>query len=99
MAKKIVLGVLLLGMTGMTTVSWAGDAKVSQLDKDLCRKVVVTDLEKLNSPVVDGVLSRNCGPMTAPEMDPSSAIVGLTLLMGGVAVIRGRRMQPRPPTT
>jgi hypothetical protein len=27
----------------------------------------------------------------APEMDPGSAMAGLTLLLGGVAVIRGRR--------
>jgi hypothetical protein len=27
----------------------------------------------------------------APEMDPSGAIAGLTLLAGGLAVLRGRR--------
>jgi hypothetical protein len=27
----------------------------------------------------------------APEIDPSSAISGVTLLLGGLAVIRGRR--------
>ncbi len=31
------------------------------------------------------------GPTAAPEIDPSSAIAGLTLLIGGLAVIRGRR--------
>ncbi|HEX4025811.1 MAG TPA: hypothetical protein VHX52_14075 [Steroidobacteraceae bacterium] len=30
-------------------------------------------------------------PAAAPEIDPSSAIAGLTLLIGGLAVIRGRR--------
>jgi hypothetical protein len=29
--------------------------------------------------------------MTAPEIDPSSAIAGLTLLAGGIAVMVGRR--------
>ncbi|HUN74690.1 MAG TPA: hypothetical protein VMU40_09260 [Steroidobacteraceae bacterium] len=28
---------------------------------------------------------------SAPEIDPSSALMGLTLLAGGLAVIRGRR--------
>ncbi len=28
---------------------------------------------------------------TAPEIDPASAIAGLTMLAGGLAVIRGRR--------
>jgi hypothetical protein len=27
----------------------------------------------------------------APEIDPASAISGMTLLLGGLAVIRGRR--------
>lgn len=30
-------------------------------------------------------------PVRAPEIDPSSAIAGLTLMIGGVAVLRGRR--------
>jgi hypothetical protein len=30
-------------------------------------------------------------PLKAPEIDPSSAIAGLTLMMGGLAVLRGRR--------
>ena len=28
---------------------------------------------------------------SAPEIDPASAISGLTLLLGGLAVVRGRR--------
>jgi hypothetical protein len=31
------------------------------------------------------------GVVSAPELDPSSAIAGLTLLMGGLAVLRGSR--------
>lgn len=30
-------------------------------------------------------------PAAAPEIDPASALAGLTLLIGGLAVIRGRR--------
>jgi LPXTG-motif cell wall-anchored protein len=29
----------------------------------------------------------------APEIDPASALAGLTLLVGGLAVIRGRRKE------
>jgi len=29
----------------------------------------------------------------APEIDPSSAVAGLTLLAGGLAVLRGRRKE------
>lgn len=31
------------------------------------------------------------GPAAAPEIDPASAIGALTLLAGGLAVVRGRR--------
>ncbi len=30
-------------------------------------------------------------PVAAPEIDPASAVSGLTLLLGGLAVYRGRR--------
>jgi hypothetical protein len=32
-------------------------------------------------------------PMVAPEIDPASALSGMTLLLGGLAVVRGRRAQ------
>jgi len=32
-------------------------------------------------------------PLKAPEMDPSSAIAAMTLLVGGLAVLRGRRFK------
>jgi len=35
--------------------------------------------------------SGGSGPAAAPEMDATSAIAGLTLMVGGLAVIRGRR--------
>jgi hypothetical protein len=31
------------------------------------------------------------GPVSAPEIDPASAMAGLTMLAGGLAVLRGRR--------
>lgn len=34
------------------------------------------------------------GTMAAPEIDPASAFGGLTLLLGGLAVLRGRRLPP-----
>ncbi len=33
----------------------------------------------------------NPSPLKAPEIDPSSALAGLSLLAGGLAVLRGRR--------
>jgi LPXTG-motif cell wall-anchored protein len=34
---------------------------------------------------------RNPGTVSAPEIDPASAMAGLTMLAGGLAVLRGRR--------
>jgi hypothetical protein len=34
--------------------------------------------------------------VSAPELDPASAIAALTLLSGGVAVLRGRRRKGKP---
>jgi LPXTG-motif cell wall-anchored protein len=33
----------------------------------------------------------NPGTVSAPEIDPASAMAGLTMLAGGLAVLRGRR--------
>jgi hypothetical protein len=43
-----------------------------------------------------GQVTNSCGvigggPTATPEIDPASAMAGLTLLLGGLAVLRGRR--------
>jgi len=42
-----------------------------------------------------GQHTNSCGvvgePTSTPEIDPASAMAGLTLLLGGLAVLRGRR--------
>ncbi len=85
MAKKFGLAILLFGMA---RVASAGSFithlcdDVSWLDDTpLCR-----DVERAPAPRYTPV------PKAAPEIDPASAIAGLTLLLGGVAVIRGRRV-------
>ena len=35
--------------------------------------------------------SHNHSPVKAPEIDPASAMAALTMLAGGLAVLRGRR--------
>jgi hypothetical protein len=35
--------------------------------------------------------SSSPSPVKAPEIDPASAMAGLTMLAGGLAVLRGRR--------
>jgi hypothetical protein len=50
-----------------------------------------------STPTIGGsvYLSANVVPMAAPEIDPSSAMAGLTLLAGGIATLRGRRIKPK----
>jgi len=43
---------------------------------------------------VPGWTESGGGSMSAPEIDPSLAIGGFTLLVGSLAVLRGRRRSP-----
>jgi hypothetical protein len=63
---------------GMTGVASAAGPIVT----DICKDVKALDRTK------------HCKAALAPEIDPSSAIAGLTLLLGSAAVIRGRRVTP-----
>ena len=42
-------------------------------------------------PVYECTPTKTVKPVTAPEIDPASAMGGLTLLLGGLVVLRGRR--------
>ena len=37
------------------------------------------------------VVTNATTPVAAPEIDPAGALSGLTLLLGGLAIVRGRR--------
>jgi hypothetical protein len=39
---------------------------------------------------------RGSSPTRAPEIDPASTLAGLTLALGGLAVLRGRRYSKNP---
>ena len=47
----------------------------------------------LGDTTTGGSVTVGSGVVTAPEMDPNSGIAALTLLLGGLAVTRGRRMR------
>jgi hypothetical protein len=76
------IAVLLLGTSG---VSMAGHSHPSP---PTIPPVVVTacdDIKQLDVlPICKKIL-------TAPEIDPASAMAGMTMLLGGLAVLRGRR--------
>ena len=75
MLKKIGLTVLLVALSGVASA------------KDSCKKEQFLWFWFEDcTPVV-----HSQPPASAPEIDPGSAMAGLTMLMGGLAVLRGRR--------
>jgi hypothetical protein len=82
-------------------------AEVFTMVKNICLAVVLMTMAGVAFADEDGEHSNKCfhilwfdvcppsdkhvPPVTAPEIDPSSAVAGLTLMMGGLAVLRGRR--------
>ena len=75
MVKKIGLAVMLVAMAGIAS---AGGSSPSNC----------TNIEWLQFLCQAGP---NRGTVKAPEIDPASAMAGLTMLAGGLAVLRGRR--------
>ena len=61
----------------------AGSASASQNQNDICASWL--------APLLGDYCTKQSGPAQAPEIDPASAMAGLTLLAGGLAVLRGRR--------
>jgi len=82
--KKLGLAVLLLSLSGAAS---AGGTTPS------CQPIWFFGID-LNfwcpapSPPAQG-----SGPTAAPEIDPASALSGLTLALGGLAVLRARRFK------
>ena len=77
MAKKIGLVVLL--------VSFASVASARPFSHLFCQPDSKQGQVTNSCGVIGG------GPTATPEIDPASAMAGLTLLLGGLAVLRGRR--------
>jgi hypothetical protein len=88
------LAILLFGMTGIASAAPTG-GPLEQIITGLCTDIAVLG----NTPFCKNVETQAAlqptsrTVMSAPEMDPASAIAGLTLLLGGIAVIRGRRVK------
>jgi hypothetical protein len=73
--RKISLALVLMTMAGVASASDKGDR---------CLQILWFP------PVCFGPSSPS-SPVKAPEIDPASAMAGLTMLAGGLAVLRGRR--------
>jgi len=82
MTKLASVAVLLLAATSVASAHGNGPSPV------ICK-----DITKIDNTIdnLDPNAHLKPGAWCAPEIDPGSAMAGLTLLLGGVAVIRGRR--------
>jgi hypothetical protein len=83
MVRKVGVLVLLMGLSGIASAGESCKVEyfLGWIPIEVC------------SPVLGGTTS----PKAAPEIDPGSAITALTLAMGGLAVLRGRRFKQAEP--
>ena len=75
MIRKISLALVLMTIAGVASASDKGDQ---------CFQI-------LWFPPIFCFAPTSPSPVKAPEIDPASAMAGLTMLAGGLAVLRGRR--------
>jgi hypothetical protein len=80
MVKKIALGILLASITGVASATPTPPTFTCVTESFWIWSWQSCTINKQTKNV-----------MSAPEIDPASAVAGLTLLIGGLAVMRGRR--------
>ena len=81
MVRKIALGILLMAVAGAASAN-ASTGGVS------CKTEYLFGVIPYE---VCTVVKKNPRPVAAPEINAASAVAGLTLMIGGLAVLRGRR--------
>jgi hypothetical protein len=74
--KKIGIVVLLAALSGVASA------------KDTCK---LEQFWLFSWEVCTPVVEHGSPPASAPEIDPGSAMAALTMLTGGLAIVRGRR--------
>ena len=81
MNRTLCLAILLFGAAG-----------VAAADQDNDHRNDHRDGREFHDRIGDRIHDRDSGTVQAPEFDPASLVVALTLLGGAVAVLRGRRV-------
>jgi hypothetical protein len=89
--KKLAGLVVLLAMTSSAYAGGGGGGGLGGL---LCQIELKLGMVP-SCPSGGGGSGGGSGPTAAPEIDPASAMTALTLVLGGLAVVRGRRTQSR----
>lgn len=79
MVRKLALAILLTTVAGIASANTSTDVTCT---KHWFLGIFPYEVCKNNPPT---------GPVAAPEIDAASTVAGLTLMIGGLAVLRGRR--------
>jgi hypothetical protein len=83
MIKALGLAILLAAAANVASAGQQGN--INTLITDVCK-----DYPKLDAKIDATALCRG-KVITAPEIDAASAMAGMTILLAGLAVVRGRR--------
>jgi hypothetical protein len=86
--RKIGLAILLMTLTGVSSATGNGGSNGGCPSNMHPQQIWFI-------PITFCVPNRSPSTVQAPEIDPASAMAGLTMLAGGLAVLRGRRLKPK----
>jgi hypothetical protein len=87
MVRKIGLAILLMTLTGVSSASSNGGCPSNSHPEQIW--FIPLTFCVPNNP------NKSPSTVQAPEIDPASAMAGLTMLAGGLAVLRGRRLKSK----
>jgi hypothetical protein len=84
MTKALGLAILLSAAANLASAG-QGNGSINTLVTDVCN-----DFPKFDAKIHSTALCKG-KVITAPEIDAASAMAGMTILLAGLAVVRGRR--------
>ena len=85
MTKALSLAILLLAVANVASAG-QNSGSINTIITDVCN-----DFPKWDGKIDSTGLCKGKVLVTAPEIDAASAMAGMTILLAGLAVVRGRR--------
>jgi hypothetical protein len=85
MIKTLGLTILLIAAANVASAENRNDGSINTFITDVC-----SDFPRIDAKIDSTALCKG-KVITAPEIDAASAMAGMTILLAGLAVVRGRR--------
>ena len=85
MIKALGLAILLVSVTNVASAGQGNPGNLNTIITNVCNDYPKLDGKIDSTPFCKGKV------ITAPEIDAASAMAGMTILLAGLAVVRGRR--------